>query len=160
MVAAVVVAEVHRVDGDDHIVRAIFKVERVDVADDERQAVGLGGGARLRVADRRGDVVQPGDVRAGAVGDVFGDHAVAAAEIQGGLAGAEARRLDQRVELRHVRKAVLAEVPAEDPLAESRMGAAVGHGVVVSLVEITHRASPRTLKEIRRIDRIERICSR
>ena len=124
------------------IKRGVRQIEGVDIADHERQAVGLGGRARLRVADRRGDVVQPGDVRAGAVGDGFGDHAVAAAEIEGGLAGVEARRLDQRVELQHIRKAVLAEVLAEDPLAESRMGAAAGHGVVVSLVEITHRASP------------------
>ena len=64
------------------------------------------------------DVVEPADVRAGSIGEVLGDLAVAAAQVEHALAATEPCRLDQELELFEICEAVLAEIPAEDALAE------------------------------------------
>jgi hypothetical protein len=75
-------------------------------------------------------------VRPAAVGQVFRDQAVTAAQFEHALRRAEASHLQQQVDLFQAGKAVLAQVLTEDALAKNTVGRAVLGGGVKGIVKI------------------------
>ena len=117
---AVIVAKVDRVDRHDHVERRRRQVKGVDIAHDKVEPIRLGLRPLAGLPDGIGHIVEPRHVRARTVGQVLGDQPGAAAEIEYTLARSQLRSSNQRVELRHVGKAVLAEVAPEDTRSRIR----------------------------------------
>ena len=84
------------------------------------------------------DIVQTGQVRAGPVGQVLGDPAVAAAQIQDTPAGAHVRRFNEGVELGQVGEPMLAQIEAKSTLAKEGVDRAGRHLGVKAFVKLAH----------------------
>jgi hypothetical protein len=92
-----------------------------------------------------GNIIQTGDVSARAVSDVFGNHAIARANIQNALVGVNLQHFDELIELLYIGKAVLAEVVPKNPLTKFGVRGAVRGERIKLFIKTPHHSSFTTI---------------
>ena len=130
------ICEIERVDRHDRVAAGWIERQGGDVGHAEVEPIAFGGCPDLRLIDGNRAVVDAGDMSAGAIGDVFCDAPIAAAQFQHTVVRTQVGSFQQCIHLPHVGKAMLGEVAAKHTFTKGGIRDARRRHRIVVVVEL------------------------